>query len=965
MSHLYPHALRAALMGSVAAVVSLAAPASAQAVKSFNIPAQDAVTAVPAFAQQSGVQVLASATDLKGVRTNAVNGTLSTDVALKALIANTGLSLKSGAGESVVIVKASAVATADAATDAAPPAVDTQEVVVVGVRKALRDALDVKRKQTGIVEAISSKDIGALPDVTIAEELNRLPGITATRDRGNDSQASIRGLGARMVLGTVNGREVASSEPDRNVRWEVYPSEVVSGASVYKSSEAKLISGGISGTVDIQTIRPLEYKGPNLVLRAGPVSYDGGSAFPDYDGLGYRASASFVHKFTPNFAMVLGLTAQKQKNGYESVQGWGYNSGADNGPVLASQPTTKYNTPWGAQSEAKRLTEERFGTSLGLQYKVNDQLMLSYDGLYSDIKINELQDQAWYGDGAWGNWDGGNYSNYKDGATASGKQPTIVNGDVVAASVAWAGDKSVVSRYTEDKTLIVQGVNAKWNSEKWTVTADASYSKAERYNLWAANEFAYWPSLMTYDFTGKPVITVSSSPEKNSQSTANGQTSAGLVKDSLGAVHLDAVRHFDGGLFTSLMFGVRVSDRTKELGSKDTSVTPILGTVPSALLTSYNFKNFNVPTILTGDFEKLGQTLYGTAFNIDPHTTPISDTVKEKVNEAYIETTYATDWNGVAVDGNIGLRYVDVKASSTGTSTVAGSWIESPAGSGNWVQQMITTPVTGGTHYSKVLPSVTARFDFGDGRYLKLSAAEVISRPPLNDMIITRQISSSAPYTGSSGNPYLKPFEATQFDASYEWYFGKDSLAAVSAYHKDVSHFVGYASRTETINGNVYTLTSPVNSAKGGRIDGVELTFQAPFTMIGLDHFGIYSNYAYVDSDLKEMTANLALNGLAKNTATLDFWYSNHGIDARLGTKYHSTYTAIYGWNDSQLIRVRPETTMDFSVSYQVNPQVQIRFQANNLLDTPLRTYSDNREDRLSRYDLYGKRYLMDVTFKY
>ncbi|MGN6209750.1 TonB-dependent receptor [Asticcacaulis sp.] len=963
MSHWNNAAFRAALMGSVAAVVMVAQPAAAQT-KTFNIPAQDAASAIPAFVKQSGLQVLATATDLQGVRTNAVSGSLSNDAALAQLIANTGLTVKTNDGASAVIVRAAA-ADAVASEAAAEAPADPQEVVVVGVRKSLRDALDVKRRNTGIVEAISSKDIGALPDVTIAETLNRLPGITATRDRGNDSQASIRGLGARMVLGTVNGREVASSEPDRNVRWEVYPSEVVSGASVYKSSEARLISGGISGTVDLQTIHPLDYKGPSFVLRAGPVYYDGGSAFPNYDGLGYRTSASFVHRFSNSFAAVLGLTSQVQKNGYESVQGWGYNSGADNGPVVAGD-TTKYNTPWGAQAEAKRLKESRFGASLGLQFKPTDNFQLSYDLLYSDIKIHELQDQAWYGDGAWGNWDGGNYSNYTDGATASGQAPVInSNGDVVAASVAWAGDKSVVARYTEDKTLIVQGLNGKWTSEHWTVSADASYSKAQRYNLWAANELAYWPSLMTYDFRDKPVITVSSAPEDNTQTAQTGQTSLGAVTDELSAVHLDFERHLDSGLFKSILFGVRASDRTKALGSLNGTVSPIIGAVPDYLLSGYSFKNFNIPTILTGDFGALATHLYGTSFDIDPKTTPITDRVKEKVSEAYLEGTYATTIGGIPVDGNIGVRVVDVDATSSGTSTVAGNWVESPPGSGVWVQEMVTTPVTGGASYSKVLPSATARLDFGNGQYLKLSAAKVISRPPLNDMIITRQISSSAPYTGSSGNPYLKPFEATQLDISYENYFNKDALFAVSVYHKQVDNFVGYASRQETIDGNVYTLTSPVNSTKGGRIDGVELTYQSSFGFIGLDHFGIYSNYAYVDSDLTEMSAGLPLNGLAKNTGTLDFWYSDHGIDARLGTKYHDTYTAIYGWNDAQLIRVRPETTMDFSISYQINPIVQVRFQANNLLDTPLRTYNDNVKDRLGRYDLYGKRYLLDFTVKY
>ncbi len=120
-----------------------------------------------------------------------------------------------------------------------------------------------------------------------------------------------------------------------------------------------------------------------------------------------------------------------------------------------------------------------------------------------------------------------------------------------------------------------------------------------------------------------------------------------------------------------------------------------------------------------------------------------------------------------------------------------------------------------------------------------------------------------------------------------------------------------------------------------------------------------------MQSNLKEMAANLPLNGLAQNTATLDLWYSDHGLDLRLGSKYHSTYTAIYGWDDTQLIRVRPEATVDFSAGYTVNSAIQVRLQANNLLNTPLRTYDDNRPTRLGRYDLYGQRILLDITFRH
>ncbi|MGN6421934.1 MAG: TonB-dependent receptor [Asticcacaulis sp.] len=953
---------RALLISGAAMMAVISAPAFAQNEKNFNIPAQDAATAIPAFVQQSGYQVLAKADDLQGVRTNAVQGQMSVGDALDQLIKGTGLSVRTRDAGSAVLARAGA------ATDsAAAPEADPQEVVVVGVRKSLRDALDVKRHQTGIVEAISSKDIGALPDVTIAEELNRLPGVNTSRDRGNASQASIRGLGSRMVLGTVDGREVASSEPDRSVRWEIYPSEMIAGAEVYKSSEAKLISGGISGTIDLRTIRPLDYSGPALTVRAGPLYYDGGKAFPGYDGMGYRGSLAYIFKPAPNFGVAIGLTSQQQKNGYESVQGWGYNSGADNGPVVAGD-ATHYNTPWGSQAEADKLTETRKGASLGLQWKASDTFELAYDLLYSDVKIDEDQDQAWWGNNVWGNWDGGNASNYYDGATASGKKPTILgNEDVVAATVTWAPDESVIAKYNEDKTLIVTGLNGKWTTQNWTVSLDGSYSEAERYNVWAASKLQYWPATMSYDFTGKPTVTVSSAPEDNWQTGDSGQWATGHVKDTLSAVQADATRHFGAGVLTSVSFGARYADRKKVLGSASGTVSALSGSgIAAGGLTAYHFDNFDIPSLLTGDFDTVAKTLYGQTLHYDPKAYPDTDRVEEKVSEAYVEGAYATEMGGVPVDGNLGVRVLSVNTDSHGTQTVAGSWVETPPGSGNWVQQMVTTPVSGGTSYTRLLPSFQMRFDFGDGHYLKAAAAQVVSRPPLNDMIITRQISSSAPFTGASGNPYLMPFEATQFDLSYEWYFSKDSLFALAGYYKKVSNYVGYSSRTETIDGNVYALTSPVNASKDGYIAGSELTFQTPFYFIpGGEHFGVYSNYAYATSNLHEMSANLPMNGLAKNTATFDLWYSNHGIDARLGTKYHSTYTAIYGWNDSQLIRVRPETTMDFSIGYTVNSHVQVRFQAYNLLNTPLKTYNDNQIDRLGRWDYYGHSYLADITFRY
>src|SRR5579884_3492826 len=145
-------------------------------------------------------------------------------------------------GTGALAIAATIAGPAHGATPVAGSGDDTlQEVVVTGVREALRDSITQKQNSDLIGDNISTKDIGQLPDVTIAEELNRLPGVNTTRDRGNASQASVRGLGPRLVLGLVDGREVASSEPSQDLRWEIYPSELLSGAQVYKTQDASLV----------------------------------------------------------------------------------------------------------------------------------------------------------------------------------------------------------------------------------------------------------------------------------------------------------------------------------------------------------------------------------------------------------------------------------------------------------------------------------------------------------------------------------------------------------------------------------------------------------------------------------------------------------------------------------------------------------------------------------------------------
>ena len=875
-----------------------------------------------------------------------------------------------------------AAASAHAQTTPAPASDTSQvdEVVVTGVRKSLREALDVKRGSDKVVEAISAKDIGVLPDVTIAESIARLPGVNATRDRGNDSQAVVRGLGARLVLGTINNREVASSEPDRNVRWEIYPSEVVSGVQVYKSQSADLIAGGVAATINIDTIAPLDYKGPEFVVRAGPVFYDGGKDIPNYDTTGYRASGSWVHKINDDLAVVIGLTGQRQKNGYGSFTGWGYNDSNARPPAGASDYSSDLNndgkvdyTPWGAQMSASRIDQKRTGVSGGLQYKPSDNFELKADALYSKIKITEVQDQTVWGDGAWGNWNmgpdsptnpnpqnrGWNDSSY-NGAGAS---YTLINNTVVAATTPWSSVETVLAKYSEDKDLFAGGLNGKWTSDQWTVAADASYSKAERTNTWKAVRFRAYPSSTSFDWRAgvTPTITTSTPSIDLAQTAdlAGSYDGPERLNDELKAAALDFTRDLQGVPFKSFQFGARVSDRTKDHTSFSFAPAATGATVPANLLTAYKLSDgANVPALLTGDIDKIAAVAYApNAFALSNATEELGErwSVNEKVFEGYGKLNFAADsFAGSWASGNVGVRVVHTETSSDGQQQDTASAFKA---------------VTVDNDYTDILPSANAKFDFGDGKVFRLGLAKVIARPPLDELRASRTLANWSPWTGSAGNPKLKPFEAWQLDASAEWYFRPEALIAASYYYKDVDSYIGWKQSPVAFGGQTYTVASPANGGKG-YIQGLELTFQTPFFFLPgpLSKFGVYSNYAYVDSDLKEFSpANnpLDMTGLAKHTATLDLWYANGPVEARLGYKYHSPMTVIYGWNGSDLQTLESEKTLDFSSSYSFNDHVTVRFQVNNLTNEELRMYRDNDPNRIGRYDSYGRRFLADVTLKF
>ncbi|MEG1029695.1 MAG: TonB-dependent receptor plug domain-containing protein, partial [Brevundimonas sp.] len=147
----------------------------------------------------------------------------------------------------------------------AQDATTVDEIVVTGIRASQQQSINIKRNAVGVVDSIASEDLGKLPDQNVAESLQRIPGVTIDRNRGEGRFVTVRGFGPKFNAVTVNGRTLATDNNGREFSFDVLPSEIISGADVYKSPQANINGASIGATINVRTLRPLDQHKPFAV----------------------------------------------------------------------------------------------------------------------------------------------------------------------------------------------------------------------------------------------------------------------------------------------------------------------------------------------------------------------------------------------------------------------------------------------------------------------------------------------------------------------------------------------------------------------------------------------------------------------------------------------------------------------------------------------------------------------------
>lgn len=902
------------------------------------------------------------------------------------------------------------------AADPAAQAADDQDIVVTGIRASLDRSANIKKNQSAIVEVVSAEDIGKLPDVSIADSLARLPGITAQRLEGRDQRLSIRGLGPDFGVTLLNGREQVTVGDNRGVEYDQYPSEFFKNVVVYKSANAALLPAGISGTVDLRMLRPLDTSKPVLALQLRGQMNGQDKLNPEGDRFGYRASATFVDQFADDtIGVALGVSFTSSPTQNERYNAWGFpTDGSVGGNAIIG----------GAKPYVQSSVLERRGVVGTFEFKPTDRIHTTLDVLYSKFKETQyLRGIEFPINPGWGS-----------NATINPGY-TVENGLVTQATV--SNVVAVVRNDYNKRTAYNFSVglnNVFALTDKVNLTIDASWSESERTDFLLENysgsgwnqtgprdtiqirqgSDGRYEIVPSYDYAN-PANLVITDPRGWGWNGTSAVVQSGFLnkpkfQDELKALRASLDGEVDWGLFNRWEIGANYSKRSKDAlytsfflcpkdGNPDCTVAggtlqslpipseAVVGTVPLDYL--------GVPGMVALDPLYIYNNLYDASFDNRPDSLARDYNVTEKVSTGYAMLNIDVPGD-IPVRGSVGVQVVHTKQYSTGRLA---NLVDADPGPG--VNPVVTfVDARDGTSYTDILPSLAVAAEVSRNLFVKTGVSKTMIRPRVDQERVTQNVEidvtklantdpANSGFRSSGGNPRLEPYRSWNFDVSVENYFRKGGYLAAAVFYRKLSDYVDPNNATlydfallaanlppslGTIGTTLGRFSFPDNTGKG-HIFGQEVTLSLPFSNLtsSLEGFGFFGSISRVKSKVRYANSpdSITVPGQSKWVGTAEAYFEKHGFQARVSYRYRSKFLAeIAGLSANPEFRIaKPEGILDAQIGYEFQTGtfkgLSILLQGKNLTDRPFVTYEAGDKRFVRDYQHYGRDYYLGLSYKF
>ncbi|WP_454715795.1 TonB-dependent receptor [Caulobacter segnis] len=743
------------------------------------------------------------------------------------------------------------MAAAPALAQTAPPAdqaATVEEVVVTGFRASLANAINLKRNAAGVVDVIKAEDIADFPDANLAESIQRVPGVSISRDAGEGRSITVRGLGASFTRVRINGMEAQSTtggtdssggaNRGRGFDFNTFASELFNSITVRKTQAAEVQEGSLGATVDLQTSRPFDYKGFNLALSAQQGYNDlRGKWDPRLAGLvsntwdtpvgrfGALISAAYTrrHMYEDGFGTV-GWDLVSTNGGFCSPIG----VTPANPPVSAATGTSAtacgtaagisvpraagtaeniaaYTTASGANVHMPRLPrygrlthdQKRTGVTASLQWEPSPDTTLTLDGLYS--KFDAKREEDWLENFGFSRA----LSNL--GKPLNSVRSAVVSptGDLVYGAFDGVRIRSEM-RYdeltTEFKQFVLTGKH-RFN-DRFRIEGLVGHSTSEFANpiqttimLDRLNSDGYSYDLRQNDRL--PTINYGfDTTNPNNFTFINNVSEIRMapqwVKNTFDTANLNGGFDLTDGL--TLKAGVeyrKYEFDTRSTGRLNSQLLPALP--PGKTLA-------DLTKLVTGFGKNLGQPGTNITSWVVPDIDKFSEALGIYSNTGLFELTGVTNSSargnirGVEEVSKAAWTQLDFRTEALPfpvRGDIGVRYVKTKQSSRGY-QLLGAAPVqvTAEREYDDILPSLNVTAEVTPELLLRFAASKVIARPELGNLTPGGSITVTGARSISAGNPDLDPIRAKTLDGAVEWYFAKDSLLSVGVFYKDIKTYI-------------------------------------------------------------------------------------------------------------------------------------------------------------------------------
>lgn len=812
-------------------------------------------------------------------------------------------------------------------------AVTLDTLVVQSQLESQERAIDLKRDADAISDVIAADSIGQYPDKNVAESLQRLPGVSVTRDQGEARFVVVRGLDATLNSVTVNGISIGTPEDgSRSATLDVIPSDSTERITVIKAPTPDMPGDSIGGSINIESASGFDRDGRSVRARVeGSYNELSGQTSP-------KGAFNYSNVFNDTFGVAFGVSYQDRDFQSDNIEvEYDFNDALGEDVFLAQE----------VQLRKYFVSRERLGANLNLDWRPDADNRYFLRTLFSDFQDAETRQRSIFVFGAGdlvGN-DNGVYSIEGIPADEVRRRIRFRTKNQATLAVSGGGEHRFGNAlldyqvgYTDTRERVLDEVEGRFEYDS---DSDLSARLDQNRPI---------PGITINDPAGDGYL-------RNANYVLDRfVTSPKIIDDDEFSAGFNFAFNTADNVQWKTGLSGRWRDRFVDADEAEFRDVPDLN-LGELTIGAPAHRQGNLGDGIGSD--ALLDFFSRNAGDIRERPQDIAENQAISAAEDYASSEDILAAYGMATMDFGQLRVIaGVRVEQTDFEAT-GNVIELDE-DGDFVTPFAQRTVS--SHYTSVLPGLHLRYDANDW-VVRGAWTNTIARPGFSDLSPRLTINREDKEI-DAGNPDLDPYESSNIDLSAELYTGEAGLLSVGLFHKDIEGYIAQTRTDADPQFPGFEVTRPVNG-DDAKVFGLEVNWQTQLQQLPGAWSGLLlgANATVLDTTFslpQRPDEHFTLPRASEEIYSAFIGYEKHGLSTRLAAVRRGEYLDEIGDDGNFDLYVAANTQLDFSMDYAFGERWSIYFEASNLLDEPLELYQGSPANTLQN-EQYGRTYAVGV----